>query len=190
MPFFDGLRTVKCSLRRHKNRVLRVERGDGGRVVPVERRVMNAASYFIANARICWAICGSAVSFFLARTGTANPIANPARASSTLVDRLKETPFNNHVSQYTSDQLSFHALSVVLATLGNPTFNTSDWSANRLFRNLPSHRKYQRRILTVVLITETERQRLWRARGIILTKIWLVEVFEQIDWSGVGTEEP
>ena len=81
-------------------------------------------------------------------------------------------------------------LSVVLATLGNPTFNTSDWSANRLFRNLPSDRKYQRRILTVVLITETERQRLWRARSIILTKIWLVEVFEQIDWPGVGTEKP
>jgi len=40
MPFFDGLRTVKCSLRRHKNRVLRVERGDGGRAVPVERRVI------------------------------------------------------------------------------------------------------------------------------------------------------
>src|SRR5271165_4359193 len=53
MPFFDGLPTVKCSLRRHKNRVLRVKRGDGGRVVPVE--LLNAASYFIANARICWA---------------------------------------------------------------------------------------------------------------------------------------
>ena len=66
----------------------------------------------------------------------------------------------------------------------------SEWSANRLFRNLPSHRKYQRRILPVVLIAETERQRLWRARGIILAKIWLVEVFEQIDWSGVGTKEP
>jgi len=39
----------------------------------------------------------------------------------------------------------------------------SDWSTDRLFRNLPSHRKYQRRILPVVLITETERQRLWRA---------------------------
>jgi len=83
MPFFDGLPTVKCSLRRHKNRVIRVERGDNGRVVPVE--LLNAASYFIANARICWAICGSAVSFSLARTGTAHPIANPARASSTML---------------------------------------------------------------------------------------------------------
>jgi hypothetical protein len=65
-----------------------------------------------------------------------------------------------------------------------------DLSANRLFWNLPSHRKYQRRILSVILIAETERQRLWRARGVILAKIWLVEVFEQIDWSGVGTKEP
>ena len=56
--------------------------------------------------------------------------------------------------------------------------------------NSPSHRKYQRRILPFVLITETERQRLWRACGIILAKVWLVEAFEQIDWSGVGTKEP
>ena len=61
---------------------------------------------------------------------------------------------------------------------------------NRVFWDLPSHRKYQRRILSVVLITETERQRLWRTRSIILAKICLVEVFEQIEWSGVGTEEP
>ena len=63
-------------------------------------------------------------------------------------------------------------------------------SPNRVFWDLPSHRKYQRGILPVVLITETERQRLWRARSIILAKIWLVEAFEQIEWSGVGTEEP
>ena len=46
------------------------------------------------------------------------------------------------------------------------------------------------RILPVVLITETERQRLWRTRSIILAKICLEEAFEQIEWSGVGTEEP
>ncbi len=53
-----------------------------------------------------------------------------------------------------------------------------------------SHRKYQRCLLPVVLITETKRQRPWRTRGIILAKIWLVEAFEQIEWSGVDTEEP
>jgi hypothetical protein len=56
--------------------------------------------------------------------------------------------------------------------------------------NSPSHRKYERRILPVVLIAETERQGLWRACGIILAKVRLVETFEQIDWSGVGTKEP
>src|ERR1700752_4843930 len=70
-----------------------------------------------------------------------------------------------------------------------PSFR-SRLSANRLFKNLPSHRKYQRRFLPVVSITETERQRLWRARGIILAQIWLVEPFEQIDWSDISTEEP
>jgi len=35
--FFDGLPTVKCSgMRRHINPILRVERGDGSRVLPVE----------------------------------------------------------------------------------------------------------------------------------------------------------
>src|ERR1700721_3074765 len=68
--------------------------------------------------------------------------------------------------------------------------SASDWSANRLFWNSPSHRKYERRILPVVLIAETERQGLWRACGIILAKVRLVETFEQIDWSGVGTKEP
>jgi hypothetical protein len=58
------------------------------------------------------------------------------------------------------------------------------------FWDLPSQGKYQRRILPIILIAETERQRLWRARGIILAKIRLIEVFEQIDWPGVGTEEP
>jgi hypothetical protein len=53
-----------------------------------------------------------------------------------------------------------------------------------------THLNWKRRILPVVLITETERQRLWRARGVILAKIWLVEAFEQIDWSRVGTKEP
>jgi hypothetical protein len=73
------------------------------------------------------------------------------------------------------------ALSVIVSEEGR---------ANRLFWNSPSHRKYQRRILPVVMITETERQRLWRACGIILAKVRLVETFEQIDWSGVGTKEP
>src|SRR5580704_14071738 len=35
MPFFDGLRTVKCSLRRHQNCVVGEKRGDGGSVVVV-----------------------------------------------------------------------------------------------------------------------------------------------------------
>ena len=46
------------------------------------------------------------------------------------------------------------------------------------------------RIVRIPLITEPERQRLWRARGIIMGQIWLVEVFEQINWSRVGTKEP
>ena len=44
---FDCLPTVKCSVvKRRMNRVLRVERGEGGRVL------MNASSDFMLNARI------------------------------------------------------------------------------------------------------------------------------------------
>src|SRR4029077_8268263 len=53
-----------------------------------------------------------------------------------------------------------------------------------------SHREDQGRIVRIPLITKRERQRLWVAGGIILPKIRLVEVFEQINWSGIGTEEP
>jgi hypothetical protein len=35
VPFFNGLPTVDWSCVRHKNRVLRKERGDGGRIVVV-----------------------------------------------------------------------------------------------------------------------------------------------------------
>ena len=38
--FFDDLPTVTCRVRRPRNPVLPVERGDGGRVVVVERRVL------------------------------------------------------------------------------------------------------------------------------------------------------
>ena len=79
---------------------------------------------------------------------------------------------------------------IITTVIGIVGSTVAALSPKRVFWDLPSHRKYQRRILPVVLITETERQRLWRARGIILAKIWLVEVFEQIDWSGVGTKEP
>ena len=53
-----------------------------------------------------------------------------------------------------------------------------------------SRRKDQCRIVRIPLITKRERQRLWVACGIILAKIRLVVVFEQINWSGIGTEEP
>lgn len=51
-------------------------------------------------------------------------------------------------------------------------------------------RNDQPRIVRIPLIAEPERQRLWRARGIIMGQIWLVEIFEQINWSRVGTKEP
>ena len=74
--FFDGLPTVKCSVvKRPMNRVLRVERGDGGRVL------MNASSNFIPNARTCSSICESTVSFSWAKVGNIKLIANPTRAT-------------------------------------------------------------------------------------------------------------
>jgi hypothetical protein len=40
-----------------------------------------ASTYFQTSPRICWAIFGSTVSFCLAKTGKAKPIANPTRAT-------------------------------------------------------------------------------------------------------------
>jgi hypothetical protein len=99
------------------------------------------------------------------------------------------------ITARTSSRFTSRRLALQTTNISYTAYRKRNGSMRRinpcgLETSLPSHRKYQRRILPVVLITETERQRLWRARGIILTKIWLVEVFEQIDWYGVGTKEP
>src|SRR5271166_1210163 len=45
IPFFDGLPTVKCSVVSHPNPVLRIERGDGGRVLLVNCLVILRSQY-------------------------------------------------------------------------------------------------------------------------------------------------
>jgi len=56
-----------------------------------ESFLLNASSYFIVNARICWAICGSTVSFCWAKVGKTKPIARPTkRVFEKLTSVLKE----------------------------------------------------------------------------------------------------
>src|SRR5580700_6387328 len=74
--FFDGLATVERSVVHgsRPNRVLSIERGNGRRVVLVDRRIV-----------ICCSVFGSIVPFCWAKAGKTIPVASPTKANSLFV---------------------------------------------------------------------------------------------------------